>query len=222
MVTATANRRYCLLMSFGCFGDGLASGWRGYTLRRLAVLFVFVISLIAATPAAAQTLPGFELTAEYSDAMVRHDFDREHYHGFAFEGEVYLRPQFAVVARTDAAYWSFTPPNSAIVQDTKRLYGVMGGAMVTGDRDRLAVPFARTLVGLTHASSSLANGGTAIRQAGNAVAIQFGAGVDLRATRTWSFRASLDARINGSQLAVFRRNPDWRFGAGVVFRPRVY
>lgn len=205
-------------MSLGCFGTGRSIRC---TLRRFAATLAFVTPLMAATPAPAQTLPRFELTAEYSDAMIRHDFDRVHYHGFAFEGEVYLHPRFAVLARTDAAYWSFTPPNSAIVQDTRRLFGVLGGAMVTGDRDRLAVPFARTLVGLTHANSSLANGGAAVRQAGNAFAVQFGAGVDLRATRTWAFRASLDARINGSQLVAFRRNPDWRFGAGVVFRPRI-
>lgn len=177
---------------------------------RVCVVATLVLCLAAAS-AWAQEL---DVAGGYGYAAIRHEFDWKNYQGFWLGTSLYVRPRLGIVGEFDRLAWSHT--YNALVSETHRRYGYLGGVKFTSRRDRSASGFVQALAGVARDHTTLISG-FATELSDNTFAVQFGGGGDVHLTRAVSVRTAGDVRINGPQHSTDWHFPEWRLQAGVVY-----
>jgi len=172
-----------------------------------------------ASLARSQDLPRVEVAGGYGLAVVRHEFDWKDYQGWAIQEGTFVRPRLALPVSVDAVYWNWTAPNIRTVGEQHRRYGFLAGVRASGSPGRSVIPFVQVLAGVARASYRLYGlESSDVVGSGSVFTIQPGVGVDVRVSRALAIRASIDARVGRPRFALSWQYPDWRIGAGLVYR----
>ena len=186
-------------------------------MRKTICAFFMTIAYCTVAPssATAQDAPRFEVAGAYRLALIRQEFDWQDYQGWAIEADAYIRPQLAIATAVDRVRWSRT--FNQFIGESHREYGFLAGVKAVSDPERSIMRFVQIMAGLTYFSSTL-HTLPDLEITNYEFVIQPGVGVERRMGRHVSIRASLDARLGDLRYVQSWQYPEWRFGAGVVYR----